>query len=155
MSIRRATPEDTEAIVRLGSVVVPSTYGPIDEHFAAWQLERWWSAEAVRSGLDRLPHWVAEEDGRVVGVANLGENNGLPAMWKLYVHPDRQGSGVGSALLAQVEAAASGSVLTVEHVGGNDRAAAFYASRGFVETGRTTFEEYPHLDWVWMRKEVS
>ncbi len=155
MIVRAATLDDAEAIVGLGEVVVPATYAPIDEDFAAWQLERWWSAEEVRSGLGRLPHWVAEEDGRVVGVANLGEHDGLPAMWKLYVHPELHGSGVGSALLAEVEAAASPPVLTLEYVGGNDRAATFYTRRGFEETGRTSFEDHPHLDWIWMRKDLS
>ncbi|GAA1478363.1 GNAT family N-acetyltransferase [Nocardioides aestuarii] len=154
MTVRRAIATDAAAIVALGDVVVPATYGPIDQGFAAHQLEQWWSVKAVGDGLERLPHWVVEEDGAVTGVANLGEHEGLPVMWKLYVHPERQGAGIGSSLLTEVEAAA-GPVLTLEYVGGNDRAAEFYDRRGYVETGRTRFESWPHLDWVWMRKDLA
>lgn len=155
MIVRVATPADVEAVVALGEAVVPHTYGPIDESFAAWQLERWWSADAVRSGFERLPHWVALDGEEVLGVANLGVHDGLPVVWKLYVHPGRHGSGIGTALLGAVEAAAEGRALTLEYLDGNEQAARFYARRGFVATGRSTFEARPHLDWVWMRKELS
>ena len=151
--VRRATGADADGIVALGAEVVPATYGPLSPEYATWCLQRWWSPDQVATSLDDLPHWVAETDGRVVGVANLGQVDGDAVMWKLYVHPDRQGHGLGSALLGEVEAAA-GPVLRLEHLAGNDRAAAFYRAHGFHETHRTVFDAFPDLTWVWMRKDL-
>ena len=48
--------------------------------------------------------WVAEEDGRVVGFAAIGDDT----LGHIYVHPDYQGRGIGIALLEQGEGAAPG-----------------------------------------------
>src|SRR5258705_6790399 len=44
--------------------------------------------------------WVAEEDGRVVGLAAVGATT----LGHLYVHPDYQSRGIGSRLLEQTKA---------------------------------------------------
>jgi ribosomal protein S18 acetylase RimI-like enzyme len=152
--VRPATRDDAAAIVSLGSVVVPATYAPLSPAYAEWCLERWWSAGSVEGALATIPHWVAEQDGEVVGVTNLGEMDGQPVMWKLYVHPGAHGRGLGTALLDAVLDAADGS-MAVEYLHGNERAARFYRSRDFEEVRRTTIERFPDLKWVWMRKEVS
>ena len=156
MDVRRAGPADVDAVVALGRAVVPDTYGPLAPAYAAWCLERWWSREEVRSSVAAIPHWVAVDDGdptgEVLGVANLGEIEGRPVMWKLYVHPAHHGAGLGSRLLAEVVAAAGDATLVLERLSGNRRAARFYASRGFVETHRTTTELFPDLTWVWLAR---
>jgi GNAT superfamily N-acetyltransferase len=152
--VRSATRNDTDAIVRLGAVVVPATYAPLSPGYAAWCLDQWWSPESVAGSLARIPHWVAEEDGEVVGVTNLGELDGQPIMWKLYVRPDGHGRGVGSALLDTVVEAADGPV-GLEYLDGNERAARFYRAKGFEETRRTTIDQFPDLTWVWMRREPA
>ena len=57
-------------------------------------------------------------------------------MWKLYVHPDHHGRGIGSRLLAEVESRVEGDELWLEVVEGNEQAFAFYRSKGFVEAER-------------------
>lgn len=47
--------------------------------------------------------WVAERSGEVIGLSDLGPDGSIEL---LYVHPDHEGSGVGQALLAEVELAA-------------------------------------------------
>ncbi len=154
IQLRAAQPADAEGIVSLGRVVVPHTYGPIDPLLAERQLEQWWSPEAVADSLDRLPHWVCADGDRIVAVANLGEDQGRPVVWKLYVNPEQHGAGLGSALLREVEAHVEGPTLWLEYVGGNTAAAAFYERRGFVEDSRTPFADFPDIDWVWMRKTL-
>ena len=150
--VRRATLDDVSAVHALGEAVIGPTYRPIDPAYADFTARTWWSKEALTSSIGSIAHWVAEADGVVVGVANLGLLEGRPVMWKLYVHPDRHGQGLGRALLAEVVAAADGP-LTLEYLDGNERALAFYRGHGFVETHRTGSEDFPHLSWVWMRRD--
>lgn len=86
---------------------------------------------------------VAERDGVVVGFA--GTNEG--ALEMLFVDTGARGSGVGSALLRQV--IAEDGVTRVDVNEQNAAAAAFYARRGFVVTGRSEQDEagrpYPLL----------
>ena len=71
-------------------------------------------------------------------------------MWKLYVHPDRQGLGLGRRLLGEVEALVEGDELWLEVVDGNEQAFGFYRAHGFEEVERVAGEPFP--DDVWMRK---
>ena len=53
--------------------------------------------------------WVAEDDGEVVGAVCIGSDAAVPSGWllsRLYVHPSRWGSGVGSELLERAVASA-------------------------------------------------
>ena len=95
---------------------------------------------------------LAEDGGQVVGMAMLGNFEGQPVVWKLYVLPGHQGRGVGSALLDAAIAAApeSGPVL-IEYTEGNQRAAALYARRGFTEIRRDVERDgWPRT--VWMKR---
>ena len=152
--LRPGTPADAPALRALGEAVVPATYGPLDAAYAEMMLRDWWSTEGLAASLGRMPHVVAEVDdgdGTVVGVANLGHRDGRTVMWKLYVHPDHHGAGIGSRLLAEVVALAGDEPLWLEHVDGNDAAAAFYARRGFVEVERVSQAPYP--DDIWMVRQ--
>ena len=73
-------------------------------------------------------------------------------MWKLYVHPEHQGLGIGSRLLAEVEALVEGDELWLEVVDGNEQAFAFYRAHGFEEVERVSGGAWP--DDVWMRKDL-
>jgi GNAT superfamily N-acetyltransferase len=129
-TIRAGNVEDAAALAELGRVVVPATYG---------------------ESLDRLPHWVAEDaTGRLMGISNLGTRGDRRVMWKLYVHPDRQGSGLGRALLDRVLDENRAEPLRLSYVDGNANAAGFYAAQGFVEREREPDPPYP--DQVRMRR---
>ena len=147
--LRRGTPADAPALRALGEAVVPATYGPLDAAYAEMMLREWWSTDGLAASLGRMPHVVAEASGgEVVGVANLGHRDERTVMWKLYVHPGSQGAGIGSRLLAEVIALAGEEPLWLEHVDGNEAAAAFYARHGFEEVERVPQAPYP--DDVWM-----
>jgi ribosomal protein S18 acetylase RimI-like enzyme len=163
VTIRPGTLDDVPAFRALGEAVVPPTYGPIDAAYARRMLDEWWVPEVFETSLARNPHLVAEVDGEVVALANLGRlsqsyrdfphvSGDREVMWKLYVHPDHHGRGIGSRLLADVEAMVEGDELWLEVVDGNDQAFDFYRARGFEEVERVTDHEWP-AD-VWMRKRL-
>ena len=152
--VRAGREADAAALAELGRAVVPATYGPISEAEAVRTLETWWSEDALAESLRRIPHWVAEDaDGRLVGISNLGSRGERRVMWKLYVHPARQRSGLGRVLLRRVVDANGAEPLWLSYVDGNANAAAFYALHGFVEQEREPHPPYP--DQVWMRRDPS
>ena len=153
-TIRAGRTEDAPAVAELGRAVVPATYGPISAAEATRTLETWWTEKALGGSLGALPHWVAEEpEGRIVGVANLGSRGDRRVMWKLYVHPDHQGTGLGRALLERVIEEVGDEPLWLSYVDGNEQAAGFYAAQGFVEQERVPDPPYP--EQVWMRRDPS
>jgi len=164
VTVRPGTLADVPAFRALGEAVVPLTYGPIDAAYAQRMLDEWWVPEVFETSLARNPHLVAEVDGEVVALANLGRlsqsyrdfphvTGDREVMWKLYVHPDHHGRGIGSRLLAEVEAMVEGDELWLEVVDGNDPAFDFYRARGFEEVERVTDGEWP--DDVWLRKRLD
>lgn len=89
--IRRATAADADAVA---DVYVPSfrslSFLPAvhsDDEVRSWIRDALLPAREV---------WLAEEDGRVVGMAALSADT----LDQLYVHPDAHGRGIGTALLA-------------------------------------------------------
>jgi GNAT superfamily N-acetyltransferase len=148
-TIRAAREDDAHALVELGKVVVPATYAKISPAESRRTLETWWTELAIAGSLRTYRHWVAEDEhGELVGIANLGTRGGKAVMWKLYVHPDHHGTGLGAALLGEVIAATAGQSLWLSYVAGNARASRFYAKHGFVEDHRESDPPYP--DQVWM-----
>ena len=111
------------------------------------------SAHEVRSwvgswDLSERDVWVAESGGAVVGFANLTPT------WldDLYVAPDAQRAGIGSALLDLAKSVRpDGFGLWVFEV--NAPARAFYVARGFVALERTdgsaNEEHAPDIKMVW------
>ena len=162
ITVRRGTVDDIPGFRALGEAVVPPTYGPIDPAYAQRMLDEWWIPEVFEKSLARNVHLVAERDGQVVALCSFGRlsrsyrdfpyvTGDREVMWKLYVHPDHQGLGIGSRLLAQVEALVEGDELWLEVVDGNDAAFDFYRSHGFEEVERIR-DDGPFPDDVWMRK---
>ena len=119
MQIRRAGPSDAEAIA---AVFTPSfeslTFLPQlhthDQHLSF--IRRLVADDEV---------WVAEVEGRVVGFAALTAD----MLSQLYVHPDAQGRGAGSALLDRAkERRAAGFTFWVFQE--NEQGRRFYEARG-------------------------
>ena len=101
MQIRPEAPEDREAVAR----VVEAAFGRRDEADLV---------EALRAD----PAWelslVAEEDGRVVGhVLFTRASGGFLALAPLAVEPERQGAGVGRALVEEGLRRVGGPVLVL------------------------------------------
>ena len=156
-ALRRATADDVEAIRRVGHGTWPSTYGFAGEEYVARGLARWYSPEAVLDSVLTTETWLAEVEGEVVGFGNVDLRRDPPTIWKLYVLPSKHGGGVGSALLEQLVARVSAerSVVALEYVDGNERAGAFYARHGFVETSREPGEQPGWPEVVWVERRLT
>lgn len=90
--------------------------------------------------------WVAEISGRVVGFCSLGGQK----LEHLYVHPEDQGLGVGTALLEQARA------LSIERLElytfvRNQGARRFYERHGFraIAFGQSNEENEPDVLYEW------
>ncbi|MEV4532459.1 GNAT family N-acetyltransferase [Asanoa sp. NPDC049518] len=133
MEIRDAQPGDVERIVAIGHETWPATYAFAGQEYIAHGLATWWSPEAVVRSLETTVLLVAAEGDELVGVGNLDVRGAVPIVWKLYVRPGAQGTGVGSALLSSLVERAGGRPVRLSYLAGNDRAAGFYARHGFAE----------------------
>ena len=163
VTLRAANQDDIPALVALGRAVVPPTYGPIDAAYAQRMIDEWWTPAVFTRSMQTNAHLVAEVDGEVVALSSFGRlsrsyrefphvSGDREVMWKLYVHPDHHGRGIGSRLLAEVEAMVEGDELWLEVVDGNDQAFGYYRARGFEVRERVTDREWP--DDVWLCKRL-
>ena len=150
MKIRKARLDDVEAIISVGQRTWPTTYTFAGPEYIAKGLETWWSTEAIRRSLESTTVLVAEEDGSVTGTGNIDLRGEAPIIWKLYVVPEAQGTGVGSALIRELFGYAGRRPVRLEYTDGNAPAAGFYAAHGFVEIRREANENpgWPEAVWV-------
>ena len=156
MDVRLANAKDAYAVRLVGLRTWPATYGPIaGADYVSYGLARWWSPEAVRRSIEGHGTFVAVTGDDVVGTATVGELDGTPVLWKLYVLPDFHGFGIGSALLEAVLASLPPGAdrLRLSCVDGNEEAERFYRRRGFVEVARHPDPEGP--DGIWMEKMLE
>jgi len=141
--IRRARPEDADAI---GEAFVASLE-------TLTFLPRLHTPEETRRFISEIvprDHeiWVAEEDGRVVGLVAVGENT----LGHLYVHPDAQGRGIGTALLDKTKELRPNG-FTLWTFPQNHRACSFYERRGLhairFTDGNGNEEKLPDVQYEW------
>lgn len=132
-TIRHATRDDGQAIDRFAEVTIHDTYDSlVDERYAADMLAMWWGS-ALDDAIGEGSVHVAIDIDEVVGLAQTGEWEGEPVLWKLYVAPGRRGQGLGRRLLDAVVAdLPTGTArLRTEQIAANTRAARFYEREGF------------------------
>lgn len=149
--------DDLEGICRFGEAHIRPHYAPlIGETAADEQVRRWWNETYVRAAVAKGLVVVAEADGEVVGVGQRGRNGADHVEYKLYVHPQHRGRGIGpqviDALIRQLPTDADR--LYIEQFAGNERAGEFYEREGFaverIEPGPTEA-----LAVVWRVCQVS
>jgi putative acetyltransferase len=105
MIVRRYAASDLDPLIDLfrASVRRVAIRDYSEDQVRAWapdvvDREAWAARRASR------PTWVVEIDGAIAGFSDLEPDGHLDNM---FVHPDHQGRGVASALLAAVEAEAA------------------------------------------------
>lgn len=146
IAIRRATDADADSVadVYLASFrhALPAVrLAHTDEEVRSHAREHW---------VAQTECWVADEgDGRIVAMMSLTPG------WidQLYVAPDRQGEGIGTALLELAKHGAGEGGLQLWTFQVNERARRFYESNGFVEVERTdgsaNEEHEPDIRYRW------
>jgi ribosomal protein S18 acetylase RimI-like enzyme len=142
--IRRARPEDADAIAE--------TYTASFESLLAFLPDLHTSDEREHFISEVVPRdheiWVAEDEGRVVGFAALGEST----LGHIFVHPDFQDRGLGTALLDKTkELRPEG--FTLWTFPANEQACRFYERHGLhaIEhgDGSGNEERLPDVRYEW------
>lgn len=141
--IRPARPDDLETLLRVQRAAAVGAFAhvfPPDEYpFPDDEIRATWARVLVDPTIES---YVAEQDGGVVGSVSIGSG----FLRTLYVVPEWQGTGVGSALhdhalerlRAQGETEAK--LWTLEE---NHAARRFYERRGWALNGETRVVEFP------------
>ncbi|MFI0357795.1 ribosomal protein S18-alanine N-acetyltransferase [Actinomadura sp. 9N407] len=123
-----------------------------------------WSEEMLRAELADQPrtrHYVVAEEagGGLVGYAGLAAAGGQADVQTIGVLPDRQGAGIGAALLTELldEAARRASeAVFLEVRADNDRARLLYERFGFQRVGlRKRYYQPSGIDAIVMRRMLA
>ncbi len=134
----------------------PDAYGTTFEESVRWSRDRWEEMAAT------LNYFLAESQGRAVGMVSGGRNDRHPGtlwMYAMYVTPDARGTGVAAQLVEAVSQwvlERGGAQLYLHVTSAVPRARAFYRKIGFRETGETfTMDRDPSLVLVTMVRNLD
>jgi GNAT superfamily N-acetyltransferase len=123
--VRDAEHSDVAVICRFGEAHIRPHYAPlIGAEAADEQVRRWWNETHLGAAVAEGLVVVAEAVGRILGVGQRGRRGADHVVYKLYVHPDCRGRGLGPGLLAAITTRlpADADRLCVEHFVANERA---------------------------------
>ena len=127
IEIRPYRARDLDGVIDLFQRAVRETAS--DDYNEA-QIDAWAQADRDEWELARVsrPTWVAFVGDELAGFADL-EKNGLVDM--MFVHPEHQRKGVGTALLARIEAEADEAGMTALHTYASVNGRPFFEYCGF------------------------
>lgn len=148
MTVRPATTDDVPAIREVADAAWWDTYpGVLDTEQIREGLATLYDADFLERVLDErddLLFLVAERDSQVVGFASAQQTFADEVeLYTLFVHPDHQRDGVGTALLEAVETTAREADVDRLRTGvlaGNHAARGFFEEHGFERTETVTTE---------------
>lgn len=159
MFVRTAGERDLEAVRALLVETWHATYDGIYGHDGVRAIsERWHSIVWLRQLLrrPRSEFVVADTGAELVGMAYAAIPEGDPdavEVEELDVRPGRQGTGVGSLLLGELEASFPESrLMRLEVEARNSRALNFYRGKGFTERGRRAATQWVDATIVTLEK---
>jgi GNAT superfamily N-acetyltransferase len=158
-SLRTADRDLVDAIGRFGADHIRAHYSPLIGPAAAdAQVRTWWNESVLSTAAGQGLLIVALEDDEVVGVGQRGTWDAVPVIWKLYVHPDRRGHGLGPRLIEALidQLPADADRVLIEHFAANVRAGAFYEREGFaIERVEPSPDGDRALDTVWRTRTLN
>ena len=157
--IRKAELHDVLAICRFGEAHVRAHYAPLlGKDAADEQVRDWWSPGGLRTAVGAGVVLIAETEGEVIGVGQRGRRGSDHVIYKLYVHPEHRGTGLGRRLLGELirDLPVGADRLYIEHFVSNQRAGEFYEREGFaVQRIEPSPTGNLSLGIVWRVRELS
>jgi ribosomal protein S18 acetylase RimI-like enzyme len=157
--VRDAEHYDVMAICRFGEAYIRPHYAPLIGAAAAdEQVRNWWNETHIGAAVAQGLVVVAEADGQLVGVGQRGRRGADHVVYKLYIHPQHRGRGLGPQLIDALtrQLPAHADQLYIEHFVANERAGAFYEREGFtVQRIEPSPSGNPALGVVWRRRSMS
>jgi ribosomal protein S18 acetylase RimI-like enzyme len=147
--IRKAEKDDASLLATLGACVWIDTYAPegVDKVVASYILDEFTRAKLTEKILNRHVY-IVEIDGKAAGYAVLSSDGDSVEMENLYILPRFQTRGFGTRLVEYISDRHRHIWLSCWAK--NERALRFYTSKGFRQTGQTTFElgGQSHLNYI-------
>jgi putative acetyltransferase len=130
LHIRRAESTDEQALARIrrGAILTLAVPAMSIEQAKHWAAQV--AADRIARAIRDNAVWVAVE-GAAIGWVEVDQDR----VAALYVSPSCCGRGVGSALLAQAEAAIQSSGYTIVRLESSQNALAFYLRRNYLRSG--------------------
>ena len=149
--VRPLREEEIDAVIRLwhASKRVAYPYLPLEQSRTLAEDARFFRQRI----LPRSSVWVAEEDGTLLGFMAL-EGSYLD---RLYIHPEHQRRGVGTALMEKAKELSPSGLQLHTHVK-NTQACAFYEQHGFraVKYGTSPPpENEPDVEYHWTPRAAA
>ena len=153
LEIRPATPADVPALRALGVAAWRAAYdGVLPAAAVEAGIAEWWNEYSLGAACRDGRMLVATHGGEAVGLLEFDRMaDGRPVVWKLYVAPAAQRTGVGRALLGTYVAGLGGraGAVWLEHYEANAAAAAFCRRLGFTARSVEPSEHDPAVRIVW------
>ena len=115
------------------------------------------ASAAYSTELAALELFVWEDDRKIVGTAGWNRHRSSARIRKVYVRPDRAGTGAGRLMVEHVERKAAGAGYEHAVVRANVNAIGFYRALGYsdVEAGVMTVADGVELPTLWMEKALT
>jgi GNAT superfamily N-acetyltransferase len=151
-------PADLEGICQFGATDIPQHYGPLlGPDAAQTQVDNWWNRDRMSRAVGEGRVVVAEHEEVVIGVGEWSLFEGVPVIWKLYVHPLHRGEGIGPRLIDAIidELPEELDRIQVEHFTVNRGAGAFYERDGSREIRTVEHQTNLVMNVVWRERSLD
>ncbi|ELY64769.1 GNAT family N-acetyltransferase [Natronococcus jeotgali] len=140
MEIRPAATNDRESLRRIARETWHDTYDELSEETIDETIDDWYGDEELERALSEpgTAVLVAEADGEVVGFTHGVVQGEEGDVLRMYVHPDRQREGIGTALHERLREDLEDfnmSLMRAIDLASNEGGRAFYEGLGFERTG--------------------
>jgi GNAT superfamily N-acetyltransferase len=154
--VRSATADDAAAFSACHYACWQEAYSELwdSERFAELDPEELADVRRREIEAGTFGHWLAEDDGKVVGIAISGPavDDDSPTeleLYAIYVREAYYGTGIATELL---EAATGDNPVSLWVYRDNPRASAFYVNRGFIPDGTERVDPSGLLELRFVRR---
>ncbi|OAQ52948.1 GCN5-related N-acetyltransferase [Natrinema mahii] len=137
MNVRSATEDDFDAITAVARATWHDTYDELDADTIDDTVDAWYTDDSMPLEAPGTVVLVGERDDELVGFTHAVAQGETADILRMYVHPDHQGEGVGSALherlMETLEETEAEEVRSFDFAF-NDASRRFYEGLGFEQT---------------------